>query len=204
MPSDDSGALARRSSVGDRVALEELLQRHLPGLRAFARLRMSPLLRAHESSHDLVQSACCAVIAGLDRFEYRGEEAFRGWLYTAVYNKLLEHERSARALKRDLSREVPLDPGSSSASPLATIYAQVLSPTQQLHAEERIREIEAAFDSLPDDYREVIALSRVARMSRAAIAAHLGKSEAAVRNSLARALSDLALKLERTRTSDRA
>jgi len=32
--------------------------RHLPGAPAFARFRMSALLRAHESDSDLVQSAC--------------------------------------------------------------------------------------------------------------------------------------------------
>ena len=75
------------SQAGDRTALEALLQQHLPALRAFARLRMSPLLRARESSQDLVQSACCALVLALDSFEYRGEEAFRGLAYKAVASK---------------------------------------------------------------------------------------------------------------------
>ena len=191
-----SGELWLASQAGDRTALEALLQHHLPALRAFARLRMSPLLRARESSHDLVQSACCTLVRALDSFEYRGEEAFRGWLYTAVANKVLEHEREARAQVRDARREVRVTDTEGDVA-LSGVYAQVLSPSQQLIAAERLRALEAAFDELPDHYREVLTLSRIARMSRAAIAAQLGRTEDSVRNLLTRALAELALQPER-------
>lgn len=194
-----SGDLFRASHLGDRQALEALLANHLPALRAFARLRMSPLLRARESQDDLVQSACCAVIKALPGFEYRGEEAFRGWLYTAVANKVLEHEREVRAQMRDARREVASQ-NVDGDSVLSGVYAQVLSPSQELVAAERLRELEAAFDALPDHYREVLTLSRIARMSRTAIATQLGRSEASVRNLMTRALADLALRLERLRS----
>lgn len=193
-----SGDLFRASHAGDRQALEALLAQHLPALRAFARLRMTPLLRARESDDDLVQSACCAVVKALPAFEYRGEEAFRGWLYTAVANKVLEHERDVRAQLRDARREVAMQDSNGDVA-LSGVYASVLSPTQQLVAAERLRELESAFDALPDHYREVLTLSRVARMSRAAIATQLGRTEDSVRNLLTRALAELALRLERLR-----
>ena len=37
--------------------LDELLLQFLPGLRAFVRLRTGPMIRARESSRDLVQPA---------------------------------------------------------------------------------------------------------------------------------------------------
>ncbi|HZN38956.1 MAG TPA: sigma-70 family RNA polymerase sigma factor [Planctomycetota bacterium] len=193
-----SGDLLQASQAGDGTALATLLQQHLPALRAFARLRMSPLLRGRESSDDLVQSACCALVRSLGSFEYRGEEAFRGWLYTAVANKVLEHERDARAQIRDARREVQGSDTDRDAA-LSGVYAQVLSPSQELIADERLRELEAAFDELPPHYREVLTLSRVARMSRAAIATQLGRTEDSVRNLLTRALADLALRLEQLR-----
>jgi hypothetical protein len=55
-----------------------------------------------------------------------------------------------------------------------------------------VRNLEAAFDELPEHYREVITLSRIAGLSRAEIAAHMGRSEASVRNLLSRALVVLA------------
>lgn len=193
-----SGELLRASQHGEREALIALLARHLPRLRRFARLRMSPLLRAREAEEDLVQSACVAVLRALPEFEYRGEEAFRGWLYTAVTNKVLEHERRLRAQRRDARRE-SLDALQQDGVGADSVPAPILSPSQELIADERLREIELAFDGLPDAYREVLALSRLARMSRAAIAAHLGKTEDSVRNLISRALAALAQQIERMR-----
>jgi RNA polymerase sigma-70 factor (ECF subfamily) len=193
-----SGELLDAGRSGDRDALEALVVRHLPRLRAFARLRMSPLLRAREAAEDLVQSACVQILRALPAFEYRGEEAFRGWLYTAVTNKLLEHERELRAQCRDVRREVVHDPGEG-AGAIAQVYGAALSPSQRVIAAERLVELEAAFDALPDHYREVLTLSRIARLSRAAIATRLGRSEGSVRNLITRALAELGRQLERRR-----
>ena len=202
MPDRDTADLLRATKTGDRAALESLLLQHLPALRAFVRLRMSPLLRVRESSDDLVQSTCAELLQALGDFEYRGEEAFRGWLYTAVLNKLREHERGLRTQKRDARREVGMDhPTDGLLAPVSEIYARVLSPTQVLMAAEYVQQLEAAFDALPDNYREVLTLSRIARMSRAAIAVQMGRTEASVRSLLTRALADLAYRLERVRAA---
>ncbi len=52
---------------GDPESIEALLAEHLPGLRAYVRLRMGPDLRAKESASDLVQSACCEILEHSDR-----------------------------------------------------------------------------------------------------------------------------------------
>lgn len=195
LPALNSGELLNRSQAGEAPALETLLRRHLPGVRAFVRLRMSPLLRAHESGSDLVQSACRELIAKFDHFEYRGEEAFRAWLCTAVLNKLLTKERDLRAQRRDARREV--DPGEGGIDGLVGCYSEVLSPSRQLIAVEQVRRLEAAFDSLPDHYREVITLSRIARLSRVQVAEHMGRTEDSIRNLLPRALAALAEQLDR-------
>jgi DNA-directed RNA polymerase specialized sigma24 family protein len=165
----DSSDLLRRSTAGDRAAFDTLLARHLPGVRAFARLRMSPLLRAHESESDLVQSACRDVLAKAEGFEYRGEAAFRAWLYTAVLHKLRTKERGLRAQKRDARRRAqPGDDG----DPLAACYAQVLSPSASAMAAERVQALD-----------------------RASVAAQMGRSEDSIRNLLHRALAQLAIEL---------
>src|SRR5262245_5162308 len=201
-----SGDLLRASRSGDRQALEALLCEHLPGLRAFVRLRMSPLMRARETEEDLVQSACCELLLALDDFEYRGEESFRGWLYTSVLNKLKKHERDLRAQRRDPAREVRLTPGDSSAdgrpADVAAAYARALSPTQTLMSQERVAQLEAAFDGLPDEYREILTLARFARLGRAEIAVRMGRTEAAVRSLLMRARAALAHLLDRASTSE--
>lgn len=57
--------------------------------------------------------------------------------------------------------------------------------------------LESASDVLPDPYREVITLSRIAKLSRAEVAAKMGLTEAAVREMLPRALVALAAALRR-------
>ena len=69
--------LLEESQAGSREALEELLQRQLPGLRAFVRLRLGPGLRALESESDLVQSVCADLVGEIERFDYRGEAHLR-------------------------------------------------------------------------------------------------------------------------------
>ena len=196
-----SGDLLRASRCGDRAALETLLQEHLPALRAFVRLRMSPLLRARESAEDLVHSACCDILTALDDFEYRGEEAFRAWLFTAVWHKVLNKERAAREQKRDARREIAADELVGGADGLGAVYARSLTPTQEVMAKERVARLEAAFDALPDHYREVVALSRIARLSRDEVARRMGRSEDSVRNLLHRALVELAHSLAHDRGS---
>ena len=66
-----------RASRGDAAAIEQLIQEHLPGLRAFVRLNAGATLRAREAQSDLVQSVCREVLEGREGFEYRGDAAFK-------------------------------------------------------------------------------------------------------------------------------
>lgn len=188
---DRVGELLQQSRTGDRAAMMLLVQRYWPALRAFARARMSSELRAHESGSDLVQGAVLALLQRLDGFEYRGEEAFRGWLFGALQNELLHHERDLRAQKRDV-RRLAAGQTDGDALTLAQCYSKVLSPSRGLMAQEDVAILESAMDTLPDDYREVIALSRLARLSRAEVARQMGRTEDSVRNLLHRALVALA------------
>ena len=175
--------------------MQALMLAHLPGLRAFVRVNMTPLLRAHESGSDLVQSACLELLQKLGGLDFRGEAPFRAWLYQGVLNVLRDKERALRAQKRDARREVEIP--TTSAGGLAVCYSSVLSPSRKLIDEERVRALEAAFDELPDDYRRVISLSKIVGLKRAQVAEQMGRTEASVRNLLPRALAALAEALRR-------
>ena len=79
-PPEDVLALKEAACAGDRAALDALMVRYLPQLRAFVRLRAGPLVRVHESSSDLVQSVCREVIQNAERFRHPSESAFKQWL----------------------------------------------------------------------------------------------------------------------------
>src|SRR5688500_8197806 len=105
---DEHANLIGAASRGDGAAIDALLVRHLPALHAFLRLRAGPIVRAHESVSDLVQSVCREALQALPEFEYRGEARFRAWLFVKALAKVHDHARRLRAQKRDVAREQSL------------------------------------------------------------------------------------------------
>lgn len=190
---DETKGLVDGASAGDPVAMEMLLEKQLPALRAFVRLRAGQHVRAHESSSDLVQSVCREVLQDLPRFHYTSEAAFRGWLYESALHKIYDRQRYWRAQKRDASRECELaaDATTAHAPGLLERYASFCTPSRSAMAHEEIERIESAFETLPDDYRRVIALTRIAGLSHADAAREMNRSEDSVRNLLSRALARL-------------
>lgn len=197
---DDSLTLLRRLSEGDPDAAARLLHAHLPGLRAYVRLHSDAVLRAKESSMDLVQDVCVEILAHLDRFRYPSENAFKHWLYATALREVRRRYEFHTAQKRDAARELRLSSdasraasGAHFASPdVSACYARLATPSQQLASREECERIERAFDELPEDYREVLLQARLLRASPAEIAEQLGRSPGAVRTLLYRAQARLA------------
>jgi RNA polymerase sigma-70 factor (ECF subfamily) len=189
---ETSERLVDAARTHDRQAIEALLVRHLAPLESFVRLRMGPALRARLDAPDLVQSVCREVLEDLTDFVYHGEGAFRHWLYTRAQNKLLEKHRYVAADKRSGAREErPFD-----ATTVLPSYQTLLTPSRVASARETVARIEAAFDELPEDYREAITLHRICGLSHAEIATRMNRSEGAVRNLVYRGTSRLALRVD--------
>lgn len=188
-PESPTSALVEGARRKEHGAIEQLLVRHLPGLEAFVRLRMGPVLRGLLTAPDLVQSVCREVLEDLPGFEFRGEAPFRHWLYVRAENKLREKHRYHHAGKRSREMEVSLP----DASTFLPAYRTLCTPSKDLEVRETMQRVEAAFDQLPDDYREAITLHKLCGLSHAEIAERLGRSEGAVRNLVYRGISRLAL-----------
>jgi len=191
---EESLDLARRAAAGDELAVEELLLRHLPALRAFVRLRMGPELRAKESASDLTQSTCREVLQHIDRFQHGGEASFRQWLFTTALRKVKNRVAYYRAGKRDVGREAA-PAGASGEADLDLLYQTLSTPSRRLMGEERRARLEAAFDQLPEEYREVILLARIVGLPHAEVARSMGRSVSASRSLLYRALAELAARM---------
>lgn len=184
---DDDAALAA-AAAGDRAALEALLTRHVPGLRAFIRLRMGAPLRAHEASCDLVQSVCRQILERADHFRRGGEAGFRQWLYTTAHRKIADRADYYAAAKR--AGTAHLDDADSVAS-LAQHYRDCCTPSRDVGARELLQRVEAAFDRLSEEQREVILGVRMLGLSHRQLGERLQKSEGAVRALLFRAMARL-------------
>lgn len=178
----------------DEACLDELLAGYLPSLRAFVRSRLRPELRLKESASDLVQSVCRELLSDESSFEFRGEAAFRSWLFTAALNKIRDRDRFYKQEKRDMGRE--LNPAASGEQHLLQGYSSVCTPSHQVSAAEQIAILEKAMDELEPDHRDVIAYARLAGMPAKEIAPLMNRNETAVYALLGRALLKLAEQLK--------
>ncbi len=188
--SDEVEKLVEDAARGNDVAVDELLGRYLPGLRAFVRLRAGPAVRAHESASDIAQSVCREVLQNISTFKYGGEAGFKHWLYATALRKLQKRDEHWRAQKREAGRVV------EGETALLATYRNFSSPSRRAIAKEELERIERAFDGLTDDEREVITLARVIGLPHKEIAEAMGKTEGATRVLLHRALARLAEMLD--------
>jgi RNA polymerase sigma-70 factor (ECF subfamily) len=186
--SGDMAALVAQAGGGDELAIDTLLERYLPSVRAYLRLRAGRRLLDKESASDLAQSVCRDILENLHRFEYDGEDGFRRWLFKTAERKVLDRHAHHAARKRTPEHggvEVDL-------SATLACYASLHTPSRAAIAREELARLESALTALPEDMREVLILARIVGLSRAAIASEVGKTEGAVRMILHRGLARLA------------
>lgn len=185
----------RHARANDERALESLLVEHLPGLEAYLRVRIGIRLRARESVDDLVQSVCIAVLEDAENFEVRSEAEFRAWLYKEAFHRMVNKNVYWSREKRDVGREIPVDASNRSTAGAIQLLASIGTPSEAAMQREQIEALEGALDELPDDYREAIALHKIAGLSHREVAEAMDRSEGAVRNLVYRGLARLAERL---------
>jgi RNA polymerase sigma-70 factor (ECF subfamily) len=191
--------LVESAVAGDREARNDLLQKHLGSLRAFVRLHLGHGVRSREASMDLVNSVCREALQALPGFEYRGPDSFRNWLLRQAENKIRDRGRFWKRQRRAAAREsgsvatlLNHDDESERLAQLRTFC----TPSRHASGREELVRAEEAFLNLPPDYREVIVLARVLGMPHAEIARETGRSQAATRTLLSRALARMATLLD--------
>ncbi len=188
-PGERPGRAAIESaSRGDPESIEDLLRAYLPRLQRFVHLRLGEQLRRREDTVDIVQSTVRELLTE-ERFEWRGEEEFRAWLFQAALNKIREKVRFHGADKRAMEREVAVS--TIGQARLGEAVRDLATPSRFAMAREDLRRLESAFGQLTEAQREVLTLSRVVGLPHAVIAQRLGKSEVAVRQLLVRAMAAL-------------
>jgi RNA polymerase sigma-70 factor (subfamily 1) len=187
--------MANAPPPGDPPRIEHLLQANLTGLRAFLRLRTGAALRARLEQSDLVQSVCREVLEGAAAFDFRGDAAFRNWLYTAALRKIVEHDRHMHAARRDARREHAIDADGGADAAVLQGYAAATTPSLLAMGREGAEKLEAAFDELDEQHREIITMARLCGLSHAEIGERLGITTEASRQLLRRALVKLSVAL---------
>ena len=172
--------LVMRARAGDRLAVEALLQRCLPGLKRWAHGRLPPSARGSLDTADLVQEAALHALHRLDVFEPRHVGAMQAYLRQSVINRI-----------RDEIRKVTRHPAAEGLSP--DHPGDATSPLEaaiQVQSYERYRR---GLERLKPRDREMVVARVEAQWSLAEISQRFGLSTVdAARMAVSRALKRLA------------
>ena len=178
--------LLNSASKCDATAVEELVVRYLPELRAFLRLRIGARLGQRETPTDLAQSVCREVLQDVSAFRYQGDSSFKRWLFLHAQRKVASKGRFHGQERRSLDREE-----SMSTEAFASAAADLLTPSRDAMAKDELQVFAEVLESLPADQRDAIVLCRGLEMTSTEAAQELGKTANAVRICLHRGLARL-------------
>ena len=169
--------LVRAAQAGDAQAFGSLTEVYRGRLLARVSRQIGAHLGAYVEPDDIVSDTFASALESLSQFRWQGEESFFYWICGIATYRI----RSHAAKKRPVLYEIEsTDPGGSRAD-----------ARKQLERDERFQRLRAALQTLSDDHREVITLSRIEGVSTTDIARQLGRSPEAVRQLLVRALKAL-------------
>jgi RNA polymerase sigma factor (sigma-70 family) len=87
--------LLLRAKQGDQAALDALMARYLPRLRAWASGRLPMRARSLLDTADLVQETLLRTFERLDQIEVRGPGGFQAYVRSAVLNRIRDAVRWA-------------------------------------------------------------------------------------------------------------
>jgi RNA polymerase sigma-70 factor (ECF subfamily) len=171
---DLSDTLLAHSASQHATAFAELYRRHVDRVYRYARSRVGN----EADAQDLTAQTFTAALRGIRQF--RGDGSVAAWLTSIARNLAASSYRLQRP-------SLPLEEHLASDAP---------SPEDSAIQRLRLDAILQALETLPPDHAEVIRLRIFSELSTAETAALLGKSEAAVKMTLHRALQALRRRVE--------
>jgi RNA polymerase sigma-70 factor (ECF subfamily) len=179
--------LLERVVQGDRQALEKLLARYRPDLRAFVEVRLDARFLARVDPSDVVQEAQLEMVRRMDDFLKRRPMPFHLWARKTAYERLLDLRRHHRRARRSVEREAAL-PDRSSLLLAGPLLAGGSSPSAPLQAEELAERVARAVNRLSEADREILLMRHGEGLPFEEIACLLEIEPSAARKRFGRAL----------------
>ena len=192
-------ALARQAN---REGLGALLELYRDYLGVLAGALLGARLRGVVNPSDLVQQTFLEACRDFGQFEGTSAAQWRAWLRRILANNLAALvEKHVQARKRDVRRQVSLDPkpvapGDSAAGPGVALTSPMSSPSAQAQQHEATAVLADRLARLPAPYREVLRLRNLEGLPFEEVARRMGRTPGAVRVLWVRALDRLRLLLK--------
>lgn len=169
-------ALARQAQANPQL-FGQLYERHVDRIYNYCLARTGDV----EDAQDLTADIFLAAMENIHRYDVK--RSFAGWLYGIAHHKVIDHYRRRRPT-------TSLD-----------LVAEIRDPSR--HTEEEVEQeivmqnVLRAIQVLGDDQAEALTLRIFAGLSAAEVGAVMGKSEAAVKMLVHRAVENLQIRLAR-------
>lgn len=190
--------LLARARRGDETARDELFRQCRDYVGVVARAQVESWMRTKVDASDLVQQTLLEAHRGIDGFRGETEAEWLAWLRKILAHNATDFIRRYRGTaKRAVRREVPMQQMPTFNSRYAGIEPADAGESPSFVAQRHEREfaVAEAVAQLPDDYREVIMLRNLQRLSFNEVAERMGRTRPAVQMLWLRALRQLETQL---------
>jgi RNA polymerase sigma-70 factor (ECF subfamily) len=186
--------LLAQARAGVNRPLEQLFATCRNYLTVVARAQLGTELRAKVDASDLVQLTLMEAYCDFATFRGTTEAEWLAWLRRILRHNaanLVRHyaQTGKRLVRREVALRTPADGSSAPGGLEPNDHGE--TPSQQLIRRERELLVADALTYLPEDYREVIVLRNLERLSFDEVAQRLGRSRPAVQMLWMRALVKL-------------
>lgn len=170
--------------LGDSAAIDELLNRYRPLLRAIIASEIDPRLQAKADPSDLVQDVCVEVVRSFSRIEAKKRQTFLAYLRQVVLSQLTDLQRRYSSQKRNVLREQ----GSLDDSSRRHSQPEPFDGLDHLIHQELMLKARGVIATLPEEIQKLIALRFFADKTYAEIGQMIDRNEDDVRLLLKRFL----------------
>ena len=172
----ETAGLVKKAQQGERRAFDRLIELCRDRLEYGVRLRLGKHLQREADVEDVLQETGLRAFRSIGNFKWQGEDSFLRWLVGIASHVLLEVASRERRHTGTLPRpDSPEDP----------------SQSRILRREERFERLQEAFNLLSPEHQRVILLARMHDLPLSVVAERMGRSPAAVKQLLFRALQKL-------------
>ncbi|MEZ6044633.1 MAG: sigma-70 family RNA polymerase sigma factor [Planctomycetaceae bacterium] len=179
---------------GDANAQNKILEQYRPYLQMLARNQFETWMQSKNDASDIVQESMLDACRGLRQFQGDTEAEWLAWLKQIVAHNLQDQVRHFKgAAKRDvnLERSWNYSPNGNSGVVERAPGADDPRPSQIMMQSEREQQLARAISLLSEDYREVIRLRNLQRLSFNEVAEQMGRTRSATQMLWTRAMVKL-------------
>lgn len=169
---DENDARLVTAAKQNRSAFVALYRLYLPRVYRYVYRRVGN----QQDAEDVTALVFTEALECLE--DYREQGSFAGWLFTIAHHRVADHYRRQR---EGISPE-EVAPALSNSGP---------GPEAQALQRDRLERVAQALDELTPDRREALTLRFFGELSNREVAQMMGKSEAAVKMLVCRALRQL-------------